>query len=169
MRVLCAIRKSYGFILCKRERGGKQKQISFKERWLQLSVRKHERINKTNERQANQNSLLFKARNGDGVTWENNCGEIKTINCRNILEVESTGFSEKSDQLRKSKVTPAILAHNLLTCWGYYSEWETIGFCVCHLLWVVLGSWLWRLINMVMDMPSVRSYAVSRGRCPVGN
>jgi len=32
-----------------RERGGKQKQISFKERGLQLSVRKDERINETKE------------------------------------------------------------------------------------------------------------------------
>lgn len=66
--------------------------------------------------------------------------EIKTINCRNILEVESTGFSDTSDQLRKSKVIPAILAHYLVACWGYYPGWETIGFSICRLFWVVLGS-----------------------------
>ena len=120
--------------------------------------------NKWDQRKASQ----IKEFTTQGTKWwwrdlRKQLWEIKTINCRNILEVESTGFSDKSDQLRKSKVIPAILAHYLVACWGYYPEWETIGFSVCRLLWVVLGSWLWRLINMVMDMLSVRSYAVSRG------
>lgn len=56
------------------------------------------------------------------------------------MEVEAIGLSDKSDQLKKSKVIPGILARNLVACWGYYPGWETIGFSVCCLLWVVLGS-----------------------------